>query len=190
MLNKRARKLNGYEEMVKELAEDIEIKDIDELQTKNLKEMLGEKAEKWEFKDFYRLLGDIKKYKKAETHRILTAEVVFNSLPWTAQKAAQEAVRVLIKKAEKQLLFKMDETADIAVNFLWSMFYCRALDIKETAQKMSEEKKAYSYNDIKENKILLDFITEMRKKQWYGEGEVTRIRSKNEWCLCSVGSCQ
>lgn len=186
MLNKRARQLIGYKDMVKELAAEIESEDLDELETKNLKEILGEKAIKWEFKDLYRLLRDIKRHKRAEAHRILTAEAIFNSLPWAAQQAAQEAVIVLIKKAEAQLLFKMDETTDMAAEFLWNMFYCMKINIKETAKKMAEEKKAYSYNEIKENKILLDFIEEMRRRQWNGEGEVARIRIKNE-CIFKLG---
>ena len=180
MLNRKARKLIGYDRLVKELAADIGNKDLDELETKNLKEMLGEKAQKWEFKDLYRLIGDIKRYRRAEAHRILTAEVIFNSLPWAAQQAAQAAVEVLMKKAEVQQLYKMNKTADMAAEFLWNMFYCMKIDIQGTAQKMSEEQRAYSYNDMKENKMLLDFIEEMRKKQWYGEGEVARLRSKNE----------
>ena len=169
-----------YDELVKELAEDIEYKKLDELETKNLEEMLGEKAKKWKFEDLYRLLVDIKRYKREEAHRILTAEAIFNDLPWAAQQAAQEAVIVLIKKAKAQLLFKMDETADMAVNFLWNMFYCMGIDIKDAAQKMSEEQRKYSYNDKKENKMLLEFIEELRKRQWDGEGEVTRLRRKEE----------
>ena len=180
MLNKRTKQLIGYDELVKELAERIKGEELDELETKNLKEMLGEKAKKWEFKDLYRLLVDIKRYKREEAHRILTAEAIFNDLPWAAQQAAQEAVIVLIKKAKAQLLFKMDETADMAVNFLWNMFYCMGIDIKDAAQKMSEEQRKYSYNDKKENKMLLEFIEELRKRQWDGEGEVTRLRRKEE----------
>lgn len=178
MLNKRARKMIGYDRLVKELVAKVEVKELDELETDHLKAMLGEGYEKWEFKDWYRLLGDIKRTIRIAAHEILTAEAVFNSIPWAAQQAAQAAVEVLIKKAKAQQLYKMDETADIAAEFLWNMFYCMKIDIKDTAQKMSEEKRAYSYNDMKENKMLLEFITEMRKRQWYTEGEVARIRSK------------
>ncbi|MDE7445920.1 MAG: hypothetical protein K2N15_09520 [Lachnospiraceae bacterium] len=180
MLNKKARKLIGYDRLVKELVAKVEVKELDELETKHLKAMLGEGYEKWEFKDWYRLLGDIKRTIRSVAHEILTAEVVFNSLPWAAQQAAQAAVEVLMKKAEAQQLYKMDETTDMAAEFLWNMFHCMKIDIKGAAQKMSEEKRAYSYKDMEENKMLLDFIEEMRKKQWYGEGEVARLRSKNE----------
>lgn len=180
MLNKRARQLIGYDRLVKEMVAKVDVKELDELTTGHLKAMLGEGYEAWEFKDLYRLLIDIKKTIGIATHEILTTEAIFNSLPWAAQQAAQEAVKVLIKKAEAQQLYKMDETADMAAEFLWNMFYCMKIDIKDAAQKMSRENRAYSYNDMKENKMLLEFIEEMRRIQWYTQGEVARIRSKAE----------
>ncbi len=180
MLNKKARKLIGYDGLVSSLVADIPAGKDEELEIKDLKERLGAGYERWEFKDWYRLLTDIKRKRGEIAHEILTEEAIFNSLPWAAQQAAQEAVSLLIKKAAANLLFKMDETADMAVNILWNMFYCMGIDIKDTAQIMQRQKKAYSYNDLKENKLLLDFIRELRKRQWYSNGEVARLRSKVE----------
>lgn len=180
MLNKKARNLIGYDRLVSQLAADIPAAELEELETRDLKERLGAGYERWEFGDWYRLLTDIKRKKGEVAHEILTAEAIFNSLPWAVQQAAQEAVRLLIKKAAANLLFKMDETADMAANILWNMFYCMVIDIKDTVQIMQKQKRAYSYNDLKENKLLLDFIRELRKRQWYSNGEVARLRSKAE----------
>lgn len=180
MLNKKARNLIGYDGLVSSLTADIPVGKLEELEIKDLKERLGAGYESWEFKDWYRLLTDIRRKKGKQAHEILTEEAIFNSLPWAAQQAAQEAVRILIKKAADNLLFKIDETADMAANILWNMFYCMKIDIKDTAQIMQEQKRAYSYNDLKENKLLLDFIRELRKRQWYSNGEVARIRSRAE----------
>ena len=178
MLNRKARNLIGYDRLVKELAADISAAELEELETGNLKERLGAGYEKWEFRDWYRLLIDIKRQKREAAHEIMTAEAIFNSLPWAAQQSAQEAVRVLIKKATTKQLFKMDETADMAADILWQMFYCMVIDIKDTAAHMHEENRAYSCSDMEENKLLLDFIKELRKRQWYGDGEVARLRNK------------
>ena len=178
MLNKKARELIHYKQIVVQTAADISLKELDDLDTEHLKKRLGGIAEKWEFKDLYRFLTDIKRYKRKTEHDIITAEAIFNSLPWAAQQAAQEVVRLLIKKAEDNLLFKMNETADMVANLLFNIFDCMKIDIKDTAQIMQEQKRAYSYNDLKENKLLLDFIRELRKLQWYKHGEVTRLRRK------------
>lgn len=177
MLNRKARNLIGYNGLVSSLAADIP---AGELEIKDLKERLGIGYERWEFKDWYRLLTDIKRKKGEAAHEILTEEAIFNSLPWAAKQAAQEAVRILIKKAADKLLFKMDETADMAVNIIWNMFYCMGIDIKDTARIMQEQKRAYSYNDLMENKLLLDFIRELRKRQWYSDGEVARLRNRTD----------
>ncbi len=178
MLNKKARNLIGYGRLVEELADKIQPEELDDLETERLKEIMGSGYEKWEFGDWYRLLTDIKRKKRAAGHEVLTANNIFNSLQWAAQQAAQETVKILIKKAEKEQLFKMDEAADMAAEILWNMFYCMKIDIKNTAAKMCKEKRAYSYNELKENKLLLDFIEELRKEQWFGSGEVARLRSK------------
>lgn len=178
MLNKKARNLIGYDGLVSSLAADIPVGKLEELEIEDLKERLGAGYERWEFKDWYRLLTDIKRKKGEVAHEILTEERIFNSLPWAAQQAAQEAVRILMKKAADDLLFKMDETTDVVEDILWNMFYCMKIDIKDTAQIMQEQKRAYSYNDLKENKLLLDFIRELRKKQWHSNGEVARLRNR------------
>jgi len=178
MLNKKARNLIGYDRIVEELAEKIQSAELEELEISNLKEILGPGYEKWEFKDWYRLLIDIKQKKREADHEAMTAEKIFNGLPWAAQQATQQAVRILLKKAAAEKLFKMDEAADTAAEILWNMFYCMIIDIKDTAKKLNEESKAYSYNDLKENKLLLDFIKELRKEQWNKEGEVARLRNR------------
>lgn len=179
MLNQRARNLIGYDRLVEELAEKIDSAELEELETANLKKILGPGYEEWEFKDWYRLLTDIKRKKRILGHETVTAEAIFNSLPWAAQQAAQEAVKILLKKAADDKLFKVDEAAETAAEILWNMFYCMIIDIKNTVTKLNKENKAYSRNDMKENKLLLDFIEELRKEQWR-EGEVARIRSKEE----------
>lgn len=157
----------------------IDDKKLEEMETGNFKKFLGAGYEKWNFEDWYRLLTDIKRKKRAIGHEIMTAEAIFNSLPWAAQQAAQEAVKILLKKAADDKLFKADETAETAAEILWNMFYCMIIDIKNTVKKLNTENKAYSGNDMKENKLLLDFIEELRKEQWR-EGEVARLRSKEE----------
>lgn len=178
MLNKKARKLIGYEHLVEELAEKIKPEELDKLETRDLRNLLGTGYEKWEFDDWYRLLTDIKKKQRRALHETMTAEAIFNSLPWAAQQAAQEAVGILVKKAAVEKLFKMDEAVDTAVEILWNMFYCMGIDIKNTATKLHSEKKTYSCNDLRDNKLLFDFITELRRGQWYRQGEVARLRIK------------
>lgn len=178
MLNKKARKLIGYDRLVKKMAAEISPAELEYMETKQLMKLLGPGYENWEFNDWYRLLVNIKQEQRKVEHEELTAEKIFNGLPWAAQQAAQEAVSLLIKKSADGLLFKLDETADMAVNILWNMFYCMGIDIKDTAQIMHEQKRAYSNNDLKENKLFMDFIEELRKRQWYKHGEVARLRFK------------
>lgn len=178
MLNQKARNLIGYERLVEELAEKIQPVELEEMDTEKLKGFLGTGYEKWEFKDWYRLLTSIKRKQRQAAHEVMTADAIFNRLPWAAQQAAQEAVRVLIKKADAGKLYKLDEAAETAVEILWTMFYCMGIDIKNTIMKMHRDNKAYSHNDTKENKLLLDFIEELRKEQWYGNGEVARLMEK------------
>lgn len=177
MLNKRAKKLIGYNHLVEDLAKKILSEELDNLETKNLKEILGAGYEKWEFKDWYRLLADIKRKKREADHEAITAEIIFNGLPWAAQQAAQEAVRILLRKATAERLFKVDEAVETAAEIIWNMFYCMKIDIKHTVQKLNERNKAYSHNDLKENRLLMDFIEELRKEQWR-EGNVARLRTK------------
>ncbi len=178
MLNKKARKIIGYERIVKELAVKIPENEMEYIETKQLQDMLGTGYERWEFQDWYRLLVDIKKEQRKEQHSSITTDVVFEEIPWACQQSAQEAVNVLLKKAAKNQLFKMDETADMTVNILWTMFYCIGYDIKMSAKEMHEKRLLYSYNDMKENKLLYDFIKILRDRQWYHSGEVARLRTR------------
>lgn len=176
--NQKAQSSTEYECIVEQLAEQIQPEELDKLETKDLQALLGAGFESWKFEDWYKLLTDIKRKKRQAEHEAMTAEAIFNGLPWAAQQAAQEAVGILIKKAEADKLFKADETADAMVNVLWNMFYCMGINIKNTARKLGKDNKAYSYNDLNENKLLLDFIKELRDEQWYGQGEVARLRCK------------
>lgn len=180
MLNKKARKLIGYDSLVIQLASMIQPAELEELDTGDLKRMLGAGYERWEFKDWYRLLNDIKRLKRQSEHESMTPEVIFNGLPWAAQQAAQTAVKILIRKANEEKLFKMDETADTLENILWDMFYCMGIDIKNTAIHMGQQNKRYSCKDWEDNLLLLDFIRELRKIQWYENGEVARLRDKEK----------
>lgn len=176
--NQKAQTLTEYERIVEHLSEQIQSEELDKLETKDLETQLGARHESWKFEDWYRLLTDIKRKKRQADHETMTAEAIFSGLPWAAQQAAQEAVSILIMKAAAEKLFKLDETADAMAEVLWNMFYCMKIDIKNTAKKLCNDNKAYSYNDLKENKLLFDFIKELRNEQWYGEGEVARLRCK------------
>lgn len=178
MQNQKAQCSTKYERIVEQLAEQILPEDLDKLETKDLQTLLGAGFESWKFEDWYKLLTDIKRKIRQAGHEAMTAESIFNGLPWAAQQAAQETVSILIKKAAADKLFKLDETADAMVDVLWNMFYCMGIDIKNTVKKLCKDNNAYSYNDLKENKLLFDFIKELRNEQWYGEGEVARLRCK------------
>lgn len=178
MLNKKARNLINYDRIVEDLAGTIPSERLDELETKDLQVLLGVGYENWDFQDWYRLLKDIRRIKRRTTHETMTAKTIFNGLPWAAQQAAQEAVRILIKEASMDRLYKSNEIATVATNILWSMFYCMAIDIKKAAEKLHKENKTYSDDDLNDNKQLLDFIEKLRDEQWYGNGEVARLRCK------------
>lgn len=178
MLNKKACILIGYDRLVQRLADEISIEELENLETKYLKKKLGAGYEKWEFKDWYRLIKDIKRSKQIKQHESLTAEVIFNSIPYAAQCMAQAAVKCAMVKAQNNKLYQMDETADTIVNVLWNMFYCMAIDIKCVATKLCREQRTYSYEDTVNNKLLLDFIKMLRDEQWYKHGDVARLRTK------------
>ena len=176
--NQKAQSSTEYECIVEQLAEQIQPEELDKLETKDLQALLGAGFESWKFENWYKLLTDIKRKKRQAEHEAMTAEAIFNGLPWAAQQAAQETVSILIKKAAAEKLFKLDETADAMVDVLWNMFYCMKIDIKNTATKLCKDDKVYSYSDLNENKLLFDFIKALRNEQWNGEGEVARLRCK------------
>jgi len=177
MLNRRARAIIGYDNLVKRLAGEMTEEEMEYVETGDMKKRLGEGYEKWEFKDWYRLICDIKKEQMKDLHTSMTADCIFGAIPWACQQSAQEMVRFLIKKADMELLFKLDKGVDVAVNALWNMFYCMGIDIKYTALKMCSERLFYSKNDLDDNKLLYDFIVRLRDIQWK-QGEVTRLRTK------------
>lgn len=109
-------------------------------------------------------------------HDEQTAEIIFNGMPWASQQSLQTAVTVLIKKAAEEKLFRLDETADTVTGILWEVFYCTKMDIKKTAVAMSIKNKSYSRTEMNESLLLLDFIQNLRKTEWFGSGEVLRLR--------------
>lgn len=182
MLNEDASNLTDYDRIVEELAKKLRPAELEELETDDLKEILGAGYEKWEFNDWYVLLTDIKRKSREADHEAMTAERIFNSLPWAAQQAAQEAVRTLLIKASGEHLFNMqvDQAADVAADILWHMFCCMRVNIKNAARNLSSKNKLYSRNDFEENKLLLDFINELRNEQWSRNGEVARLRTRDQ----------
>ena len=177
MLNRKARQLIGYDKLVTGLASVIQDEDLEYLETEDLKEKLGSRYGAWEFKDWYRLLKDIKRCKRQAEHENMTAEAIFDGLPWAAQQSAQAAVAVLIQKAQGGMLFRPDETVYAVSDILWNMFYCMKVDLKNTVIRMCSSNRTYSYNEMNRNLLLLDYIKELRKMQWYGHGEVARLRN-------------
>lgn len=176
MLNKKARRLIGYESIVSRLADTFPDEKLDYLETEDILCLLGEGYESWEFKDWCRLINDIKKRKRQAMHDEQTAEIIFNGMPWASQQSLQTAVTVLIKKAAEEKLFRLDETADTVTGILWEVFYCTKMDIKKTAVAMSIKNKSYSRTEMNESLLLLDFIQNLRKTEWFGSGEVLRLR--------------
>lgn len=181
MLNKTAKNLIGYDRIVEELAEKLQSEELEELAADDLKEILVAGYEKWEFRDWYGLLTDIRRKKWKAYHEAMTVEAIFNSLPWAAQQAAQEAVRILIQVSEGNLFnVKVNLSAEMATVILWNIFYCMKINIKNAARNLSIYNKSYSSRELEENKLLLDFIKELRNEQWYKEGEVARIRDRDQ----------
>lgn len=178
MLNKRARKIIGYDGLVQKLAAAIPKEEIEYLETEQLKEMLGSGYENWEFSDLIRLIHDIKREQQKNLHDLLTVEAIMAQLPYASRHAAQKAVTMLVEKAKEDKLFKIDNVVSATVDILWSMFYCMGIDIKDTAKKMRESNLYYSYNDLKDNKLLYDFIRILRDIQWYKHGDVAQLRTR------------
>lgn len=90
MLNRKARQLIGYDKLVTGLASVIQDEDLEYLETEDLKEKLGSRYGAWEFKDWYRLLKDIKRCKRQVEHENMTAEAIFDGLPWVSDGELRE----------------------------------------------------------------------------------------------------
>lgn len=187
MLNRKAREIIGYNDLVKRLAAEIPEATMENIETDDLKRMLGAGYERWEFKDWFRLIVDIRKEQNKDLHVSSTVDKIIAELPYAAQQSVQRAVHLLLRKASKNLLFSGDETVDALVDIPWYMFNCMRIDIKDTLMDMDRKNLCYSHDDLKDSKLLFDFIVLLRHRQWNYHGEVTMLDTKEGlWPLWSA----
>ena len=176
MLNKRARKIIGYDELVKEFAsQGLTEEELDWLETTDVREFLKKRFEP-DFRDEYRFVGDVRREVRKDMHEEHTLDSIMDSIPYAAQNMAQEAVKVLLRKAAEGKIFLVDSTVYALCDALFQLLYCSVWDIKKTAEELCQ--KQYSKAEIMDRKLLRDFVENMRNREWYKHGEVVRLRTE------------
>lgn len=132
----------------------------------------------WDTGDFYALTCDVRREKHGDEHREMTAERIFDEIPFFAQSAAQAAVRRLLLADDAGALYSMDMAVAYMVEILHKFFWCTETDIKAAVQRLNEERQPLSYYDESHrHRRLMEFIVVLRSTLWE-RGEVLRLREK------------
>lgn len=164
-----------YANLVKQLAEELNDEQLED--SDYIKNLLSDQLPNWDWEDWYDLLVAVRKKKRQKEHEEKTAEVIYNEMPYFAQEAAERAVSYIVEAARNNELFKANKAADQQADILWTMFYCMGVDIKMAAKNIGKkiEEQGFIWG---KGKYLIAYIEELREIQWENDGEVTKLRTK------------
>lgn len=148
----------------------------DEIMCSDVKMLMQRYYPEWTVDDWYELTCEVRRKRHATQHEQLTAERIFEEMPFFAQAAAQAAVRHLLIAADADRLFKLDSVTDSMAEILYKFFFCTPMDVKTAINRQAEFRKPLSYyEEATLHKRLLEFVQTLRTTLWE-RGEVLRLR--------------